>query len=282
MSAHVPGRTPAAQVADLCPPAPGLERSRITEALSAVALQYPRELVAGQLSDIPRIAFNIGLVAARSEPDARVCDLGGGIGLFSVGCAALGMQSTLVDDFNDGVNREFGEVPRLVHERYRVRVVSADVLGDSLEFPEHSFDAITSFDSMEHWHHSPKKLFAKVLSWLRPGGLLVLGVPNCVNLRKRLTVPFGIGKWSPMSEWYESERFRGHVREPDTGDLRYIGRDLGLTDVEIIGRNWLGYNSRHRWIRVLTPLVDAPLRAFPSLCADIYLVGTKPGAPRSV
>jgi SAM-dependent methyltransferase len=44
---------------------------------------------------------------------------------------------------------------------------------------------------MEHWHRSPKALFHEALTWLRPGGLLVIGVPNCVNLRKRLTVPLG-------------------------------------------------------------------------------------------
>ena len=43
----------------------------------------------------------------------------------------------------------------------------------------------------------------------------MVGVPNCVNLRKRLTVPLGRGKWSPMADWYEQPSFRGHVREPD-------------------------------------------------------------------
>jgi SAM-dependent methyltransferase len=228
------------------------------------------------MQDISRMAFNLGLVLRCVGTGARVCDLGGGIGLFSPGCAALGMYATLVDDFNDPVNREFADVPRAVHEHYGVRVVNADVLQGQLQFPENSFDAVTTFDSMEHWHASPKRLFATALSWLRPGGILVIGVPNCVNLRKRVTVPFGHGKWSPMAEWYESERFRGHVREPDTDDLRYIAADLGLEDVTILGRNWLGYVSRRRWIRALTPILDAPLRLFPALCADIYLVGTKP------
>jgi hypothetical protein len=89
---------------------------------------------------------------------------------------------------------------------------------------------------------------------LKPGGLFFLGVPNCVNLRKRITVPLGAGKWSAIEEWYEREMFRGHVREPDVGDLRYIARDLGLRDVRIFGRNWLGYASRHGWVRALTPL----------------------------
>jgi hypothetical protein len=82
---------------------------------------------------------------------------------------------------------------------------------------------------------------------LKPGGLFFLGVPNCVFLRKRITVP--LGKWSSMDEWYERETFGGHIREPDVGHLRYIARDLGLGYVRVFGRNWLGYASRHGWAR---------------------------------
>ena len=69
-----------------------------------------------------------------------------------------------------------------------------------------------------------------------------------MNLRKRITVPLGYGKWSRMEDWYEEDRFRGHVREPDVADLRYIGADLDLKNIEILGRNWLGYQSRFNWV----------------------------------
>ena len=97
---------------------------------------------------------------------------------------------------------------------------------------------MTSFDSMEHWHHSPKRLFRQVSAQLlKPRGRFVLGVPNCINARKRLSVPLGIGKWSAIEDRYEEPEFRGHVREPDVADLRYIARDMGLKDVQIFGRN---------------------------------------------
>jgi hypothetical protein len=92
---------------------------------------------------------------------------------------------------------------------------------------------------MEHWHHSPKALFGQLMRALRPGGLFFLGVPNCVNLRKRLMVPLGRGKWSPMGDWYEQPVFRGHVREPDVDDLWYIARDLALVDAACSGATGL-------------------------------------------
>jgi len=258
---------------DRLKPTPG----EIAEQLEAIAAAYPGELVAAQKQDVARIGFNIGLVTERAGRDVAICDLGGGIGLFSVGCAALGMRATLVDDFGDSVNREYAQVPQQVHRKYGVEVVSSDVIESPPVFADGAFDAVTSFDSMEHWHHSPRGLFQRVVRWLRPGGLFVLGVPNCVNLRKRITVPLGMGKWSSMADWYEQPRFRQHVREPDTADLRYIARDLELREVEILGRNWLGYTSARQWVRLGTPLLDIPLRLFPSLCADIYLVGRTGG-----
>lgn len=243
--------------------------------LHDVAQRYPEALVAGQIKDIPRIAFNIRLVARQKGFDASLCDLGGGIGLFSVGCAASGMRATLVDDFNDSVNRDFAAVPVTVHQSHGVNVINSDIVVSPPDFAPGSFDAITSFDSIEHWHRSPKSVLHRALTWLKPGGLLVLGLPNCVNLRKRLTVPFGIGKWSSMVDWYETPLFRGHVREPDVDDLKYIARDLKLANVSILGRNWLGHRHRSRIVRLATRLMDVPLRAFPALCADIYLLGMK-------
>ena len=186
------------------------------------------------------------------------------------------MTSILVDDFQDRVNFRFADFPEKLHAaKYAVRVVSTDLIAAPPDFAPGSIDIITSFDSLEHWHHSPKALLARAVTWLKPDGVLILGVPNCVNLRKRLSIPFGRGKWSQMSEWYDAKHFRGHVREPDVDDLRYIARDLQLRNIEIFGRNWLGHLSRNAMVRVLTTLVDYPLRAMPSLCSDLYLVGRR-------
>lgn len=247
----------------------------VREVLASIARRYPPSLVHVQLADIERTAFHIDLV--EPAPGRSVCDLGGGIGLFSIGCAALGMRAILVDDFHDPVNLELGPEILELHRSYGVEVQSRDLIEDGVSLPPGSLDAVTSFDSIEHWHHSPKGLFHAALAALRPGGSFVLGAPNCVNLRKRLTVVAGSASWSRMEEWYETPRFRGHVREPDVGDLRYLARELRLEDVRILGRNWLGLASARRSMRLATAAADRLLRARPSLCSDIYLVGRKPG-----
>jgi SAM-dependent methyltransferase len=253
-----------------------------TEALlRAQAGRYPRPMVEGQLRDIPRIASNIGFALRRhhavGSQNLSLMDLGGGVGLFSVGCAALGMRRVvLVDDFNDEVNQATGSGILDLHRSMGIEVHSRDVVASGIADIEGPFDIITSFDSMEHWHHSPKALFAQVAAKLKPGGTFLLGVPNCANLRKRLTLLFGRGQWSAMRDWYEVPVFRGHVREPDVADLHYICRDMGLVRPEIIGRNWLGHLSARPWVRLGAALFDHPLRLRPHLCSDIYLLAQKP------
>ncbi|WGJ15140.1 class I SAM-dependent methyltransferase [Methylocapsa sp. D3K7] len=258
-------------------------QNNLHEALAKAANRYPIELVVEQVNDIPRIFYHVGLALKGIEPkppgELEICDLGGGVGLFSIGCAALGFRRTvLVDDFNDFINSNVGGGQSILdlHRDSGVEVVSRDVIAKGISDLEGYFDIITSFDSMEHWHNSPKQLFAEVVAKLKPGGVFILGVPNSVNLRKRISVPLGKGNWSSMEHWYEQPQFRGHVREPVVEDLIYISNDMKLHDVEIFGRNWLGYYSRNPAVRALTKLMDYPLRLRPSLCSDLYMIGKKP------
>ncbi len=150
-------------------------------------------------------------------PARRSATSGGESVYFRIGCAALGFSSVLIDDFSDKHHPIFRDSVLHLHESYGVRIIEKDVIGEGISFDADSFDVVTSFDSMEHWHHSPKQLFHQVKRILRPGGLFFLGVPNCINLRKRITIPLGVGSWSSMQDWYDRPVFRGHVREAKCG-----------------------------------------------------------------
>jgi SAM-dependent methyltransferase len=230
-----------------------------------------------QAGQLERFVFNIRIVAELLGPSGTICDIGGGWGTFSIGCAALGYRSILIDDFGDV---GFLDAVRLseinaVHRRAGVEVMSRDVVSQGIDLPSGSLDAITCFDAIEHFHHSPKRLLHSAMDALRPGGALVISTPNCANLRKRVAAAAGRVKWTSMHDWYEQERFRSHVREPDVEDLRYIGRDIGLAAASVLGRNWSGKDSSYALVRWLTAAADPLLRLRPSLCANIYLVGRK-------
>ncbi len=257
-----------------------------------LARRYPKALVQSQLDDAIRAAFQVELVLDRKGADIKLCDVGSGVGLFPAACAQAGMQVTMMDDFEspfadedsaravpdapDAVNFSGVDDTLALHRSLGVTVDKRDPLDDGFGFSSESLDVVTTIDSMEHWHRSPKQLFGEIMQALVPGGLLILGVPNCVNLRKRITVPLGYGKWSHMEHWYEPKFFRGHVREPDVDDLHYIARDLGLVDIEILGRNWAGTQNHRALVRAVTAVIDPLLRLRPSLCSDLYLIGRKP------
>ncbi|MEY2426897.1 MAG: hypothetical protein QOI61_2469 [Actinomycetota bacterium] len=243
--------------------------------LRAIALTYPAAVSDRQVADIPRIVDHLAILFEAVKPPATICDLGGGIGLFSIGCTFLGYRAVVVDDFSDPINAELGDHALRPLRNAGVRVVTRDFVRNGLGPEVGEVDAFTTFESLEHWHDSPKALLRDVAATLPDKGVLIIGTPNSVNLRKRLTTALGRTHWSSMDDWYEQPIFRGHVREPRMADLEYIIADVGLTLERKVGRNWLGYVSPHRMSRLLTPYLDRLLRPMPTLCADIYVVGRK-------
>jgi len=246
-------------------------------AFDTVVADYPESYGWLWKNNRTRLLWQISMVERHVPAGGRVLDLGAGIVPFMPVCRKLGYETVIVDDFEDEMYKST-DTDRVLalSDRLGVERLTGDALmNETTALGDGPLDMVTSHDSMEHWHNSPKPVFHALWAALRAGGLFYIGVPNCVNLRKRITVPLGYGKWSQMRDWYEPEVFRGHVREPDTDDLRYIARDLGAARTEVIGRNWVGYRHPSKLVRAITPLIDRPMRPFPALCSDIYLLAWK-------
>lgn len=248
-----------------------LSNGSIRSRLISLSKEYPPSLIDDQAADVGRITYHIELIKQYADPPARVCDIGGGLGLLTPGCAAFGFKCTLVDDFRDEINLRSDNRALEVHRRYGVSVLSRDLTADPLDFEPNTFKIITAMDVLEHLHHSPKKLLHGLKRALVPDGVLIISMPNCCNLRKRISSLLGTGHWSAMKDWYEPEIFRAHVREPNISDLRYICRDLDMNILKISGRNWLGGASYPTLRKIADPL----LRLRPSLCSNLYLVAGK-------
>jgi 2-polyprenyl-3-methyl-5-hydroxy-6-metoxy-1,4-benzoquinol methylase len=235
---------------------------------------------------VQRIAFDVELVLRRLPPNPTVIDVGGGLGIFSAAMAAVGSRSVLVllpyvqqrlDDDHVDQTTPLG-VAAGIWERYGVELDYRNVLTDGFSDID-DVDAITAFHVIEHFHNSPKRFLHEAVSRLKVGGVLVIAVPNAANLRKRITVPLKGSGPTPFDDWYQDPVFVGHVREPVTADLEAIAADLGLRE-EILGRNFLGLGSRLPARRLGAKVSDRLLQRWPSLCSDLYLVGTKYKASR--
>ena len=224
------------------------------------------------------------------QPGKRLVDLGAGLSIFGPLCRAHGMEVTLVDDFGGGggveLRRESQEIPLLevFEKQFGLQVARQNFLEQPLSLPDASADVVTCFHSLEHWHHSPRRLFREIVRILKPGGFLVVATPNAVNIRKRFYVLFGHTNFPTLREWYQEGDpvFRGHVREPVIADLWQLMEWNGLAVTATYGRNFIGRQSEvlaflpAALLDTLAKGSDRLLRIFPSLCSDIHVVGRKP------
>lgn len=112
----------------------------------------------------------------------RVLDVGCATGIFLDGMRRLGWQAQGVE-------------PSPAAAEYARRRFGLDVLTGRLEdsdLPAASFDAITLWDVLEHVHE-PRRTLAELARLLRPGGVLVLSLPNPDSLEARLLGPHWLG-----------------------------------------------------------------------------------------
>jgi SAM-dependent methyltransferase len=238
-----------------------------------------------------RTEFYVSLLGRERllQPGKHVVDLGAGLSVFGPVCGAHGMKVTLVDDFGGGGGVELRKAnePIPVLEAFRnqfgIRIARENFLEHPLPLSNESIDAVTCFHSLEHWHHSPRRLFREIARVLKPGGILVMATPNAVNIRKRAYVLLGRSNFPRLREWYEDGDpiFRGHVREPVIRDLQELAEWNGLKVIGTHGRNFIGRQSEAlaflpaRLVETLAACSDRLLRFFPSLCSDIHVVARK-------
>jgi len=245
---------------------------RARRLLTALAGLYPDGLRSEQLADVERNAFHLERAFA---PGAAIADLGGGLGTFSLGCAALGMRAWVLDDFGDLLHRFYDLQKIGLHQELEVEVVTTPIRRWGEHFDDESLDIVTCFDGIEHWLHSPQSVFAEAHRVLRPGGTLLIGSANAARLGNRLGALFGRASGASFEQWYYPPEFRGPVREPVLGDLLRVVRELGFERQAVWGRNWRGYAQRGlrrrlhgAWERLLHPV--------PTLCGAVYVQAVKP------
>jgi SAM-dependent methyltransferase len=115
------------------------------------------------------------------------------------------------------------EMSKVVADQARATTGAEVFVGDVLDapFPENKFDAVTGFHVLEHMY-DPRKVMAKVLSWLKPGGICILTLPNIDSLEARLFRRYWFGLDVPRHLWQFSPR-----------PLRAMASSVGFQPVEV-------------------------------------------------
>ena len=139
------------------------------------------------LFDRPRLR----LLRDEVPPPARLLDVGAGRGRFVAAARAAGYDAAGIEPSDRGV--------RAARAAYDVELTHATI--DGAGVAPGSYDAVTLWHVLEHLD-DPAAALARVVSWLRPGGVLLVGVPNLASVQAALAG----GRWFHL----DAPRHRTH------------------------------------------------------------------------
>lgn len=129
--------------------------------------------------DRRRLAL-LGPALAGAATPARVLDAGAGRGRFVAVARAAGLDAAGLEPSRRGVDA--------ARERYGVKLAQATIA--QAQVAPSSVDAVTLWHVLEHTE-DPGAALATVREWIRPGGAVLVAVPNLDSLQARI----GGGRW---------------------------------------------------------------------------------------
>ena len=207
----------------------------------------------------------------------RILDLGcGGMNKTAL-MALLGYEMHGADDFQDPwhlQNNNLGKLKKFA-EDFGITLRVQNIGNYKLDYPENYFDGVMINDVIEHLHESPRDLLNNAGYWLREGGVLLVTMPNSVNLRKRLDVLRGRSNYPSVEMFYEFiGPWRGHVREYTLNEQEYILRRNGFT--VCFSTTYHGMADRKLKSNFLKSLYKGICLLFPTMREGLVTVGQKP------
>jgi 2-polyprenyl-3-methyl-5-hydroxy-6-metoxy-1,4-benzoquinol methylase len=244
---------------------------------------HPTTSKAGKLSDLaaaPLAHQAIHDTVARildKAPRGSLLDVPAGEGALAARLIAAGFAVSCCD--------LYPEIFRLKD----VPIHQGDLNGE-LPFAERSFDHLTCLEGLEHIEN-PQQAIREFARVLRPGGTVIVSVPNILNIEERMKwLLYGYtSHFKPMSrahverlraEYDNREEIAAHVNPIAYSELRYILEKNGFQIAQVL-RDKPKSNSWMYWplvllIRLIAKLTPAEKRSerwTEELASDEVLLG---------
>lgn len=131
-----------------------------------------------------------------------------------------------------------------------------DLNASGLPFPDDKFDAVTCLEVLEHLY-APQQTLAEIARVTRPGGRVLLSVPNPFGYAARLRLLSGHNISDPAT-------IGGHIKFFKREDLQKMCISCGLNVIRVWGAP---YPTAHR---KYGPLADFMVQRWPDLFATWF------------
>ena len=192
-----------------------------------------------------RIPENLGRVL--DLRGKKVLEVGAGTARDSLAVAKLGAEVYILDYVRSSL-----DIARKVFAENdeKVRLILAD--GTFMSFPSDTFDVIFHQGLLEHFRN-PGPLLAENIRILKPGGLLLIDVPQTYHL---YTVVKHILIW--MGKW-----FAGWETQFTIGRLKQLFKEKDLEIVHVYG-SWMKPSFIYRVIREFLLRIGIRLPMYPA------------------
>lgn len=229
---------------------------------------YAPEPDSADLSPLLRWAYNYGMskrlkYVTRYQPRGRLLDVGCATGTFLRAVRAAGGWETYGVEMNQ-------TAARIARERHGLEVRAGTV--EAAAFPAQAFEAVTLWDVLEHLP-DPAASLAEIGRILRPGGVLVVRVPNGASWDARWFGPYWAGLEPPRHTYVFTPTTFGkflrraafEVLEQSSGSAAY---PTFLLSLRFYWSEQEGWAARHLLPLLYQPamrLLSAPIFYFASL-----------------
>lgn len=216
--------------------------------------------------------INKVLGAFDNHPSGRILDIGCGDGYIS----SLIAKKTGAEIYGVDVS---GFAVKLAEKR-GVKAMRVDVDGKKLPYRDDYFDAVFCGDVIEHVFYSDV-LLDNVHRVLKPGGYVIISIPNIASWYNRLFLLLGImPSWVESSSVYTGNPFikkgSGHIRAFTKRSLVGLLRFAGFRINDIKGCPVIGNGEYSDRKECIWNKIDGLFAMFPSLASTIIVKAYKP------